>query len=1298
MSIPCLLRLFVLPLLILPIVLQAQPQETEASEETVLPEAIRSVLDGRARMVTFPGEDLWLAYDAAQCDLYKAWDGDVKFDGAVYTYAHGPQPTSQGVPYWLGDDQPSWQLVGPNGIQTITPTFGGYGQSDAGLTMHYYLKQADGSRTHIVEIPSVEKAADGTIHLKREFMVAQSAPGVYPRLLLRGHQFGQMTEITATRPISEAATEGRSQPWGNMTAVEGYVDITGATTLTYTFTPYTLNRLSAGKSIANFPNVGTRLANTAQGEGVTVTQSVFFNPSANRWVPMGLAGSSMGPVNLKFFEGEARDEQTALKGVVLEQLLNNVTGWVGMEIEVGDTPLSVYELGRMQAPGNLGRHTLKIVRKSDGLDVVAAQVTMNPEYTPGTFTYVELDEMVTLDANTAYYVVSEEAFGGDTWYAPGLAGPPRQVVRPAQTEPENEAAGMTVSTFTIDVDGTETIVQQGLATRIYDIGSSMSRLFKLVPGQTPNASFVKSDGGFWDPTHFAGYTENFIAHLTGYINIPEDGDYQFLMWANDGASLTIGDQEVVPADQERGQMTLTAGYHPWKIEMYQSGGEASVGWQWLRPGTEDFEWVPWDVFATESGEVRVTSPGQKQILGLATQTIPGHGVPLTDVHPSYDLMTIRPEGFEPRVGGIDFTSDARLAVSTWDADGAVYLLDNVQGDDRDAISVKKIAEGLAEPLGLKVVDDAIYIMQKQELTRLVDSDGDDVIDDYQTVADGWGVTANFHEFGFGLVHKDDHFYATLAIAIDPGGASTTQQSPDRGRVVKIAEDGTYEFIGRGLRTPNGIGIGVDGELFVADNQGDWLPSSKILHVKEGAFFGNRSVASELTAELEEQPPVVWLPQGEIGNSPSTPVLLSDGPYAGQMIHGEVTHGGIKRVFVEEVDGAYQGAVFRFTQGLESGVNRLVWGPDGALYIGGIGAPGNWGHAGKNWFGLQRMKYNGNPTFEMLAVRAMTNGVELEFTEPLVENAGFDPEGYIVRQWYYLPTQDYGGPKLDETQLRVASASVSEDRRRVFLEVEGIKPGHVVFLQIVDDLRSNTNQRLWATDAWYTMNAIPADRYGVVDTTQVVMHNTLTPEEAVAGWELLFDGSTFANFRGYKSETVPTGWSVTENGEIHFDGEGRGDLVTDASFGDFELKLEWKISEGGNSGIFFRGSEEFGNIWETAPEMQVLDNQRHYDGGNALTSAGANYALHAPPHDATRKVGLYNKVHIIASGPYVEYWLNGVQTATYEIGSAEWTALVAGSKFNTMPNYGSRAEGLIALQDHGDKVWYRNIKIRRLNNR
>jgi cytochrome c len=446
--------------------------------------------------------------------------------------------------------------------------------------------------------------------------------------------------------------------------------------------------------------------------------------------------------------------------------------------------------------------------------------------------------------------------------------------------------------------------------------------------------------------------------------------------------------------------------------------------------------------------------------------------------------------------------------------------------------------------------------------------------------------------------------------------------------------------------------------------------------------------------MEEKLPVVWLPQGEIGNSPSQPAALNDGPYAGQMIHGEVTHGGVKRVFVEEVDGQYQGAVFRFTQGLEAGINRLVWGPDGALYVGGVGSTGNWGQEGKKRYGLQRLKYNGTSVFEMLAVRAKTNGIEIEFTEPLAEGVGRERFDYHIQQWRYVPTAEYGGPKIAEETLEVNAALVSEDRRRVFLSLGGMKEGHVIYVHLYGLFESEAGRSLWSTEAWYTLNQIPTDDIVEVDFERKEP-NTLTDAERAEGFRLLFDGETLDGWRGYGKDTVPSGWGVIDGTLTFSPGQGSGDLMPDEQFDNFELRLEWKVSEGGNSGVMYRVSEDHGAPYETGAEMQVLDNRRHPDGRNPKTSAGANYALHAPTRDVTRPAGTFNEARLIVNDGQVEHWLNGEKIVSYTLWDEAWEALVETSKFNEMPDYGRNRSGYIVLQDHGDKVWFRNIRIRAL---
>lgn len=203
-------------------------------------------------------------------------------------------------------------------------------------------------------------------------------------------------------------------------------------------------------------------------------------------------------------------------------------------------------------------------------------------------------------------------------------------------------------------------------------------------------------------------------------------------------------------------------------------------------------------------------------------------------------------------------------------------------------------------------------------------------------------------------------------------------------------------------------------------------------------------------------------------------------------------------------------------------------------------------------------------------------------------------------------------------------------------------------------------------------------------------NALTAEEQQSGWRLLFDGQSLDQWRSYQEETVSDGWGV-ENGCLTRLGWG-GDLITREQFGDFELKLEWRISEAGNSGIFIRGDESGSSIHHTGFEMQVLDNVGHSDSEDPSHRSGAYYDMIAPDHDTTQPVGYWNQVHIIARGPDVEFWLNGRQTAKFTQGSPEWQALYQASKFTDRPQYGSLLKGHIGLQDHFDKVWYRNLRI------
>ncbi|BFM22165.1 family 16 glycoside hydrolase [Gilvimarinus japonicus] len=886
-------------------------------------------------------------------------------------------------------------------------------------------------------------------------------------------------------------------------------------------------------------------------------------------------------------------------------------------------------------------------------------------------------------------------------------------LKPKADITDNDAGPMTLPAVPVNLkDETPLLEQNTPGAMVY---------LHYFSGDQPNVEILRTTppalGAHTPQLHlpdidgFEPIKERFAYQVKTNLNLTEPQNTTLRLVSDDGSYLYLDGELTIdhwgfhgpdPMDTE---VSLAPGIHPLEIIFFQGTSGAALSLQWKNPATGKFELVPESMLLATPNDVRTVKPviTDPDII----KTIPGDQHEVAGVHPSFDLHQARPKEFEPMVGGIDFLDDGRMVVSTWDPEGSVYLVSNFDAPP-EQIKVKRIARGLAEPLGVQVVDGDIYVMQKQELTRLVDVNGDDIIDEYQKVANDWSVTGNFHEFTFGLEYLDGYFYATLATAILPGGASADPQAPNRGSAMKISKaDGSVEFIANGLRTPNGIGFGIDKKLFVADNQGDWLPASKIVELTEGAWYGSRSVDFEGTAKRQEALPVVWLPQDEIGNSPSEPAPLNVGPYQNQMIHGEVTHGGIKRVFAERVNGRLQGAVFRFTQGLEAGINRLDWAPDGSLIAGGVGNPGNWSHAGKSWYGLQRLNYNGNTTFEMLSVSARSDGFEITFTEPVAESANVSADDFEIIQWRYEPTAEYGGPKLDKGPLEVQAFALSQDRTRAQFKLAGLKENHVVYFRIKRPFSSASDQELWTTEAWYTLNAIPTDKPIVINNAYSVNHNQLSEQEQADGWQLLFDGQTLNGLRNYNSDTLGERWTIDE-GTLHLTGRtpedegwttpGGGDVViTPEPVTNFELRLEWQLAKDGNSGILYNVKEtpELEHAYQSGPEYQLLDNPGHPDGKIEKHRAGDLYDLIKSKFVTVLPTGQWNRTRLVVNNGKIEHWLNGYKLVETDMNTGQWQQLINNSKFADWHDFAKTSGGHVLLQDHGDKVWFRNIKMRNL---
>jgi hypothetical protein len=221
------------------------------------------------------------------------------------------------------------------------------------------------------------------------------------------------------------------------------------------------------------------------------------------------------------------------------------------------------------------------------------------------------------------------------------------------------------------------------------------------------------------------------------------------------------------------------------------------------------------------------------------------------------------------------------------------------------------------------------------------------------------------------------------------------------------------------------------------------------------------------------------------------------------------------------------------------------------------------------------------------------------------------------------------------------------------------------------------------------NSTPASSSSTASGT-----TTLTAEQRAAGWRPLFDGTSTAAWRGYKQATLPAGWQIvdgtlTKTGSV-------GDLLTKDQFGNFELALDWKLSPGGNAGVFYRGTEDYDHIYWSAPEYQLLDDAGHPDGKSRLTSAGAAYALYPSPAGVVKPANEWNSSLLVVKGDTVQHWLNGQKLLEYVLGSPDWQAKVKASKFVAYPKYGTAPKGYIGIQgDHDGTLSIRNVRIREL---
>ncbi|WP_050785854.1 PQQ-dependent sugar dehydrogenase [Pedosphaera parvula] len=430
------------------------------------------------------------------------------------------------------------------------------------------------------------------------------------------------------------------------------------------------------------------------------------------------------------------------------------------------------------------------------------------------------------------------------------------------------------------------------------------------------------------------------------------------------------------------------------------------------------------------------------------------------------------------VTGMDWLSDGDLAVSTWTGD--VYIVKKPQGN-LQAVRYHRFASGLNEPLGLKVIQDKIYVTEKAQLTRLTDTDGDGEADLFENISSDWGYTGNYHAFVFGPeIDRFGNLYVYIT------GNHGVYDAPYQGWCVKISDDGSrLEPFCSGLRSPNGFGTyGPDGDLFMTDNEGNWIGACKLNHLQRGRFYGYPSTTPAPRWQFENPtnfaPPAVWIPMSLAKSSSGICTIADDqfGPFKGQMLVGDFQNSIVTRVMLEKVNGEWQGAVWPFCKGFLSGVNRLSYGKDGKLYVGGCKG-GHWsGAVGPRNYSLDRVSFTGNLPFEIQEAHAKPDGFELVFTKPVDPASAGNTTNYEVTQFTFQYHQKYGSPQIDQqgkeksaTRIKLTNAKVSDDHLRVRLVLEGLKSGYVTSINALD-VMSADNDELWHDTLFYTLNSFP----------------------------------------------------------------------------------------------------------------------------------------------------------------------------------------------------------------------------------
>lgn len=396
-----------------------------------------------------------------------------------------------------------------------------------------------------------------------------------------------------------------------------------------------------------------------------------------------------------------------------------------------------------------------------------------------------------------------------------------------------------------------------------------------------------------------------------------------------------------------------------------------------------------------------------------------------------------PWNCQMRLTGFDFYADAkRAAVCTWDGD--VWLVDGLNAIDK-GLTWRRIASGLFQPLGLKMVNDVVHVTCRDQLVILRDLNGDGETDFYECFNNDHQVTQHFHEFAMGLqVDAEGNFYYAKAAC-----HALKAVVPHHGTLLKVSKDGSKtEILATGFRAPNGVCLNPDGTFFLTDQEGFWMPKNRINLVEKGGYHGNFWGYHDVTdsSDAAMKNPLCWI-TNEFDRSPSELVWVTGngwGPLKGSLLNFSYGYGKVYVVPHEKVAGEWQGGMCALPlPQFPTGVSRGRFNPeDGQLYCCGMFAwAGNQTAPG----GFYRIRYTGKPVQVPVELHAMKKGVSIKLSGAVDSKSATNPENYAVKIWGLKRSEKYGSKHINERMLKVTSAKLSADSKTVQLQIEGIEP-------------------------------------------------------------------------------------------------------------------------------------------------------------------------------------------------------------------------------------------------------------------